>query len=74
MLLELGSKIASYGIQTHMYEMLQLALCDTLEDILGTEVMTHEVKESWSLLMAALADDMMTTQDVSWRAGAYEDH
>lgn len=73
-LLELGSKHASYGVQPHMYEMMQLALCDTMEDILGREVMTPEVKESWANLMAALADDMMTSQDVSWRAGVYEDH
>jgi hemoglobin-like flavoprotein len=73
-LLELGSKHESYGVEPHMYQMMQLALCDAMEDILGTDVMTHQVKHSWSLLMAALADEMMTTQDVSWRAGAFEDH
>ena len=74
MLLQLGSKLASYGIEPHMYDLMRLALCDAMEDILGKEVMTNEVKESWSGLMSALAEDMMTSQDVSWRAGVYEDH
>jgi hemoglobin-like flavoprotein len=74
MLLELGKKHAKYGVEPFMYEMMQLALCDAMEDVLGKDVMTYAVKESWSVFMAALAEDMMTTQDVSWRAEAYGDH
>jgi hemoglobin-like flavoprotein len=74
MLIDQGAKNLSYGIEAHMYPMMQLALCDTLEGILGSEVMTMEMKRSWSVLMAALADDMLTSQDASWSSGAYGDH
>ncbi|GKY96513.1 hypothetical protein MPSEU_000610900 [Mayamaea pseudoterrestris] len=69
MLLELGSEHAKYGVEPHMYQMMRLALCDTMEEILGSDVMTLRVRQSWCEVMATLTDVMMTTQDVRESGG-----
>lgn len=58
-LLELGEKHSKFGVESSFYPPMGLALIETLEDILGADVFTEEIKHSWFECYQSLALEMM---------------
>ena len=60
-LLELGEKHQSFGVQTTMYPMMGDALIEMLEDILK-EDFTPPLREAWKEIYTEISHDMIAAQ------------
>jgi len=55
----LGAHHLIYGVEVHHYQSFGVALVDTLEAILGKNIITDETREAWLTLMGKIASLMI---------------
>jgi hemoglobin-like flavoprotein len=68
---KLGAHHLIYGVEVHHYQSFAVALVDTLESILGQEIMTKETRDAWLALMGKISSLMLEgakdVQEVSFK-------
>lgn len=59
----LGARHAGYGVRAEHYRLVGTALLEMLEEVLGRELCTPEVKEAWAELYEVIARAMQQGAD-----------
>jgi hemoglobin-like flavoprotein len=65
---DLGERHSKYGATPEMFPLVGTVLLETLEECLGSELFTSEMKSAWLEVYAAISNDMIAGLNAATQA------